>query len=318
MSSRKLIPDDQVIVVLDTSVARRIAHGEASGWLDAFAAMAQEGYSFSLSDIAVGELLIWLRSGRSSPEQHEQLVEGLQRFLSSSFPLLPGGIDVQAMIGAVENPLLQEEVEYLAEAAWRQICDPSLTVVALGPGLEQIRDEMVVDWAGSLKRVSMHARCGGIDLAGSNPIDVAELLAEFAGSALDEGSDLDPPKSVRMHLEARYRFWQSARTSLRKEPYNPQNKKRENDAIDVDLLCYLQLPAFVVCADMAFIQSLTNLKSFQNEWMMTPSVLADQWRAGARPHPSWPENEGEAGTEVVKPASRGVSEDVLTSHASAE
>ncbi|WP_321817059.1 MULTISPECIES: hypothetical protein [unclassified Paraburkholderia] len=45
---RKIIPDEQCIVVLDTSLVRDIAHAsETPAWFTTFAAISKAGYSFS-------------------------------------------------------------------------------------------------------------------------------------------------------------------------------------------------------------------------------------------------------------------------------
>ena len=57
-SPRKLIPDELTIVVLDTCTVRGLAYAEATpGWVSTFAAMTENGYSFSLADGALTELL---------------------------------------------------------------------------------------------------------------------------------------------------------------------------------------------------------------------------------------------------------------------
>jgi hypothetical protein len=57
-TQRKIIPGEQCIVVLDTIPVCNIAYAsEIPPWVATFAAMAKDGYSFSLADGALTELL---------------------------------------------------------------------------------------------------------------------------------------------------------------------------------------------------------------------------------------------------------------------
>lgn len=285
---RRLISDEEVIVVLDTSPVRELAHSETPAWVGTFAAMAKDGYSFSLADGAAAELLVQIRSERISREGHRQMILCLERFLNPRFPVLPGKIDLEAMIGVKEWEHLLHEIPFLSSEAWRQLLDPFAPAFHLGPPLDEILDEERQDWVISTRDMAKTAFFMGIDLSLSDPDFVAEMLAPSVGNSLSTDDTLDPPMSDRMHLELRYRLRQMARSVQAKKPYNPINKKNKNDGIDVDIYKYFILPAYVVATDSGFFGSLQTIDSFQKDWFFRPEELASRWLAGARPTPVWP------------------------------
>lgn len=288
MYQSKLAPEHEVIVVLDTSVARGLGFSSQPDWVETFASMSRDGYRFSLADVALGELLLQVRDGRTSQDQHQRMLASLQPFLDGRFPVLPSGVDLLAMLGCSEEPIDLEETAKLAETGWALLSDSHVEAHVLGPPLEVIRDQEREDWPEWLTRVARHAEFSGIDLGRSRPDDVAEHLAELARASLDSKSDLSPPMSVRRHLEVRYRFRQMARTRLEKHPYNPRHPKKQNDGMDVDLYQYLMLPALVLTCDNGFFGSIESISSFQRNWFKRPEELAAKWMKGERPAPKWP------------------------------
>lgn len=290
MTKRKLISDDQIIVVLYTSPVRNLAESdELPDWISTFANMAKDGYSFSLADSTAAELLTQVRSKRIPRDGYERMVGILRTFLNLDFPILPGKVDLEAMIGARIDPKVLEETAFLAQEAWRQFVDPDSPAPSLGPSLEELLEEERDHWKASLRRQVMLASASGLDLAKSNPDDVAEFLASLSG--IDRHREaVDPPMSIRMHLEMRYRYRQVARSALKKEPYDPENKKKRNNGVDVDLYKYLILPALVVATDEGFFGSLETISSFQRDWIVRPETLAARWLAGDKLQPVWPVN----------------------------
>lgn len=64
-------------------------------------------------------------------------------------------------------------------------------------------------------------------------------------------------------------------------------RNNRNDGIDVDL--YFMLPALVVANDSGSCGSLDDISSFQKAWFVRPEKLANEWQAGMRPCPAWPD-----------------------------
>ncbi len=289
MTNRQLITEDQIVVVLDTSVARQLAYEGPAPWVDTFADMVRDGYSFSLADATAAELLIQVRENRTQASKHQQMMCALSRFLNPDLPVLPGRIDLHAMIGCSSEPVDLRETAFLAQEAWRQLCDPWGPTAVDGESLEQIRDGERREWREWLDRVARVVELYWIDLSASAPGDVAEHLASFAAQHVDKCyCATDPPMSVRQHLEMRHRFRQMARTRLPKGAYNPSSAKKKNDGVDVDFYQYLILPAFVLTIDGGFFDALQGIESFQRTWFLRPDALAASWNRGERPQPTWP------------------------------
>ncbi len=291
MKKRHLIPDDQIIVVLDTSPIRNLAYSAQPEWVKTFEKMAADGYSFSLADCTVGELLTQVRSGAIPQDGYDRMIESIKIFLNPDFPMLPGKLDLEAMIGVLNEPHRFEEIKYLSQVGWSQLLAPHAPSNAMGPPLGELLEEERTDWKKILDRMAVSSLSQGIDLSASDPDDVAEFLANSIGTSLDRESDITPSMAIRMHLELRYIFRQMARSKKKKSAYDPENKKNRNDGIDLDIYKYFILPALVVAEDSGFFESLQTIQSFQREWFYKPGELAARWNAGERPGPEWPVDE---------------------------
>lgn len=289
MPKRHLIPCDRIIVVLDTSPVRDLAQSGREDWVQTFAAMVNDGYSFSLADATAAELLTQVRSGRIPQNGYDGMLKLLETFLNPDFPVLPGKIDLDAMIGVHDEPQILEETRYLSREAWRELVDPHGPTFGIGPSLDELLEEERREWTASLRRMVTNTYCRGIDLSRSDPDDAAEFLASQIGDSFYRGVEIEPPMTIRMHLEIRYRLRQMARTVRAKEPYNPESKKKRNDGIDVDLYKYFILPAFAVVKEGGFFGPLEDIRSFQREWFIRPETLAARWLNGERPQPIWPD-----------------------------
>ncbi|MGB8417684.1 hypothetical protein [Paraburkholderia sp.] len=282
---RLLVPDDQCIVVLDTSPARNLAHVETlPRWVETFAEMANSGYSFSLADGALAELLAQRSSGRIPDAGFEQMIAALARFLNPSLPVLPTKRDIEQMIGATDRADgWSEEVFDLSNRGWA--------------ALQEAKPELGARAEASLEeeRISWFDLFGDLEDGWTNlgrPTDLDELdhpELYKALAAMDRGTTIFPPKSIRCDLQVRLLWRQFARSKRLKDPYDPASLKKINDGIDFDLYRYLQLPALVVAEDSGFFGKIENIPSFQRNWFWKPWVLAEAWVNGDKPLPKWPE-----------------------------
>jgi hypothetical protein len=287
-TKRKLISDDAIVVVFDTSPIRNLAHSSEPEWVSIFSRMREDGYSFSLSDAATVELLVQVRSGRIPLDGYERMIGLCKTFLNEQLPMIPGKIDLEAIIGINNDPEFIEETKYLSHHAWTQLQNPSSAYPHDGPPLEELLDEEREEWGSFLYRIAGISLSYGIDIWESDPETAHELLATLLGKHSFIKAEIEPSMSVRMHLETRYRLRQMFRSAKLIEPYTPSSKKNRNDGIDVDMFRYLILPAFVIAEDSGFFGSLQGIESFQREWFIRPEDLARRWINGERPSPEWP------------------------------
>lgn len=120
---RKIIPDEQCLVVLDTSPVRDVAYAsETSPWVPTFGTMAKDGYSFSLADDAFAELISQHARGSTTDDQRATIVSAAETYLNPAFPKMPGKVDLMRMIGESDAPAGWEaEVRILSQRAWHML-----------------------------------------------------------------------------------------------------------------------------------------------------------------------------------------------------
>ncbi len=291
---RKLISDDQVIVVLDTGPVRVIGHLDSTPeWVATFEKMAADGYSFSLADHAWAELVEQYERGAFDRAKLDKILGAISKFLNPDVPILPSKHSLLAMVGEARDATWSEDAERaLAAWKWEMLNDPSKLTAA---EMSQIRAELQFErdeWIRRFKDLDdLYAQ-----LLASNPsIEDGEPLNEHKHSALNaclnsmasKSLNRNPDLSTRMDLEIRYVWRQWVRSRLQDEPYNPSHPKKINDGIDLDMYKYLMLPAFGVAIDGGFHGSLERINSHQLNWFWHPEELAEAWTSGANPRPNW-------------------------------
>jgi hypothetical protein len=291
---RKLIPDEQTIVVLDTSPVRNIAYADGPpSWVATFAEMADDGYAFSLADGAFTELLAQYHRGALVDADLDKILAAISQFLNPEVPILPGKRDIMAMIGeSADAPWSEDEVRDYSQRGWAVLNDPSLlddeAWTTLQEALQLDRDE----WISWFKKFDdRYARW----VADKPGIEKEQPLNQYKHIRLDEefgelaslSRGLHPDLATRQDLQLRYVWRQWVRTRLAKDGYDPNSPKKVNDGIDLDLYRYLTLPALVVADDRGFHERLADIKSPQLEWFWRPQALADSWARGERPRPIW-------------------------------
>lgn len=285
-NERPIVPFGVTMVVLDTCAARQLVHEPGVTWDACFKEMSADGYSFSLSELAVHELVSQVQRGSISVEDHLAMLVRLTSFLNPEAPVIPSYYDVMGMIGAREFD--EFETRHLIGELWRIFradfsCDSHASILT-----ERVRGDEVREWAYFLEDITRHVRCSGLDISQAAPEVAADALAVLAASSRDEKESVVPDMSIRQHLEIRYRFRQAARSQLDQKPYRPASTKKRNDALDLSMYSYLTLPAFVVTRDNGFMSKLAGIDSFQRDWFKLPEDLAASWRRGERPAPQWP------------------------------
>lgn len=287
---RQLVPENKVIVVLDTAPVRELAYAEETPpWVGTFAQMAKEGYSFSLADGALTELLAQRNRNALSATDCRKILERLKCFLSPELPVMLGKRDLSGMLQINEEPWDARECLDLSKYALKllkQCADPADQQLSPEWALQEERDDWVGlfdGWQQILDDVTAEDP--------SEPIDVTLLtsgMLDQMGRRQDEWSSLVPPMSVRNHLKNRYMWRQFVRKQKHKNAYDPTSSKKRNDGIDADLYLYLILPALIITTDSAFFGGLADIESFQKEWFFQAQELANEWLRGTRPAPTWP------------------------------
>lgn len=290
---RLLVPDHQIIVVLDTAPVRDLAYeAKPPQWVSTFARMADQGYSFSLADGALAELLAQRQRNALSAVDCQRILECLKTFLNSQLPVLLGKKDLSGMLQVNEEPWDANECRNLSLLGWKLLtrcANPDDQQASPEWALEEERDDwkgLFAGWQEILDTLNAEDP--------THPIDVSILTSEILEAMerwQDEQNSLLPPMSVRMHLQNRYHWRQFVRMQQKKGGYNPDSPKKRNDGIDADLYRYLLLPALVVTRDNGFLTKLSDIQSFQKGWLYTAQQLAEDWLRGMHPAPTWPDRD---------------------------
>ncbi|MFL9897891.1 hypothetical protein PQR71_06915 [Paraburkholderia fungorum] len=291
---RKLIPDEQTIVVLDTSPVRNLAYADATpGWVATFADMANDSYSFSLADGACAELLTQHASGRLTDDQLDRIVGAIETFVNPNVPVLPGKTDLMEMIGESAEPGWSEfGLRDMSSQIWTVLKTASATPEKDRVGADEELQEDRDEWIGAFAKFE-----AGLaewleevpDGEEKHPLHEHEhpLLERQFRNLAAHSLVQQPTLAERLDLQLRYVWRQWVRSRKAKDGYNPASPKKRNDGIDLDLYRYLMLPAFVVAEDGGFHKRIADIKSPQLDWFWQPQNLADAWARGERPRPAW-------------------------------
>jgi hypothetical protein len=282
---RFLIPLERPLVVLDTSPVRNIAHSDViPTWVGAFARMRGSGYVICLADGAFAELLTQRCEGRIDEAGHQRMISSLRQFLDRDVPVLPGKVDILAMLGLRKQQKYwsAKEVRTLSQTAWKRLATAKAGDPCAAVELDDERGayrtafkELERAWEASDKSVALDAQ--------AHPqLDIA-----LAGQR-DHGR-IKPDMDVRNDLQVRWLWRQFVRSQLAKDAYNPESPKKRNDGIDFDLYSYLALPALIVATDAGFFEKIADIYSPQKSWLWKPEPLAAAFESGARPQARWPE-----------------------------
>lgn len=289
-TNRLLVSENQTIVVLDTASARNLAYpDQLPQWVNTFSKMSQQGYSFSLADGTLAELLSQRHRGALTAEGCHRICHRLERFLNPELPVLLGKRDLKGMLQLNNHPWSEDECRQRSLFYWSR-----LKHYAEG-GDEQQSPEWVLqeerdDWIEFFRR--WQQLIDEINAENpSLPLDLEAISAEMLeGMARfqDTLSSLVPSMSVRLHLQSRYLCRQFIRMQKAEGAYNPTARKKRNDGIDADIYRFLQLPALVVTEDRGFLNGLDDIESFQKHWFFKAEALAEKWEQGQKPVPTWP------------------------------
>lgn len=270
---RKLIPEEKCIVVLDTNIARYLVKNKYEpDLLDVFVEMKEHGYLFCLSDIAWAELIKQRLNDSIPAQEYEKMLSLLEKFIDMDFPMLP------STEGLTDLFFSEDDYEFDFKHAWEQ-----LRTLEDKQMLEKNLEEVKNGWLAYFSQCSKDPEIPSLLKSLRN--DDPQLCQSFATRF--NHYNCVPPMHIRMDLELKYYTQQAI--NVANTCINPCSKKRENDGLDVLLLHYLILPAFLLTEDKIFSSDkLQSIQSFQKEWILNPKKLAMKWCSGEEPRPVWP------------------------------
>lgn len=280
--------------MLDTCTVRELAYAEAMpGWVSTFADMAKNGYSFSLADGALAELLTQYIRKSIDETKLTSIVGAIEIFLNPDLPVLLGKKDVMGMIGESDDTAWSpEEAAAYSKDGWKLLKFPStITEEQCRDIVAALQDERK-DW---VEFFSIADAAYAEWLRSEPDGEEKHPLEQYKHPALDValkamasyGRIQSPTLAERSDLQIRYIWRQWVRSRQDKHAYDPTNENHENDGIDFDLYRYLMLPALVVSEDKGFHSRISDIKSPQRGWFWRAQTLANAWMCGDRPRPTW-------------------------------
>lgn len=248
-------------ILLDTTIVRQIIHGDPKALdLGALGQLKRER-PVSIADGALAELADYLLRHPQRASEWANGISGFDDILDPDFPVAPGGRELASMWGA-HTPVGMDlgEARAYYRAAWRYLRGvkepndlsrqevfeaPSGRAYALGP-LDPARVEAVLARAGEkwTRWVSVMSELIASTEREEGRLTEFELQKlAFSNLCLDMGVADAAKLDLVTHVLAK----RAKQAATGKTPYNP--KGEHNDAVDLDLLFGIPLPAWVVTAD---------------------------------------------------------------------
>lgn len=271
-------------ILLDTSVVRKVIHGDANALdLDALARLKGERL-VSISDIALVELAHALLVPGLPMDAWATRVAMFDRVLDPAWPVAPGGWELAVMSGLLTMPGMNvDEARAYYAASWRYLADSKSASdlsrkvrfeggngkpQQIGP-LDLARVEAVL----SARAARWKAAC---ERAAANRVTDGEELAErirenVARSREDVGLLLAPDQVDKLDLLVRVYALRAVQAGDPKQPYNAD----ANDAMDLELLVGVQMPALICTADERLVNLARASGAFDGRNVMTPKELLD-------------------------------------------
>lgn len=271
-------------ILLDTSVVRKYIHQDPDA-LDIDALDKARGqHPVSVADGALSELAAALLRGSVKPSDWGARVGRLNALLDAEFPVAPGGRELAALWGGHRRASGdRERASAFSQASWSYLCEvkrpadltnpvtfsaPSLGTVSLR--LDRVHVEAVLahigrEWADWATRTAdlIH------DLRGAGEVITVGVLYKITMHTLC--FDMGEADAKKLDLVAHVLALRAFQAAQKHAPYVP--KGASNDALDLDLLFGLPLPAWVCTQDHRLHRLVRSTPSSDALNVMTPEEL---------------------------------------------
>lgn len=280
----RVIVDDADRILLDTSVVRKLIYGDLDG-LDVANLIRLKGdHPVSIADGALAELADALLRGSIPHQLWASRIQLLDDLLDGEFPVAPGGKELASFWGAVPRAGVdRDESRAYYTAAWRLLrlaksgsdlhaahyyTAPSGKRYAMTLDPTHVRRVLAEEgrrweiWVQAVARVIGSLRDDG------ERITVADLSALTMGMLVGEMGLAD---AERLDLVVRVLAHHAFCAAATRTPYDP--KGRSNDALDLDLLYGIPLPAWVCTSDLRLHRLVRLTGSNDQNRVMTPAEL---------------------------------------------
>ena len=293
---RFFIEESRTIVALDTTVIRKLCYEEPD-WLPAFIEMSNENFDFCLSDHLIAEFINQLERKSITEDQYQKAVNNVATFISKRLPILPSNRELFGMCGILDDKDFNHEDTYaFYHSAWKLLYN-SKSLENLSKGFEtNINGKRYLTSINRnvIDNLLEEERGKWIDFFNSLnifPEDTLKIdkdkIIDFMKESVDKVIDCAPPLSTRIDVVIRHKFRQVNLLNLSQHSYDPESKKKRNDAIDYYMDFVFMLPALLCTSDNKYYNLIKEIGSFQSEWIYKPDELSKEWRDGSISIPTW-------------------------------
>lgn len=277
-------------ILLDTGIVRNVIHGD-QGALDSSTLTGLKGaHPVSIADGALAELAAALFRGSVSLADWRARIGAFDDLLDPDFPVAPGGKEVASFWGG-HSPVGLDLAEARAyyRAAWAYLrnatsaADMSRREIFYAPSgrgysiqLDQQHVEAVLAeagqkwsaWVSNMAALIKGLRDGGEDVTEAGLRQLTKSGLTINMSEADAGK-LD----LVIHVLAK----RAIQAVTGRTPYNPKGKP--NDALDLDLLFAIPLPAWVCTTDGPLYHLVQATQSADKSAVMTLDELIERLKA---------------------------------------
>ncbi len=241
----------------------------------------------SIADGALAELALALIRGSIPVEQWKARIASFDDVLDPNSPVSPGGRELAACWGAQSLPGFDRELsQAYYKAAWiflRSVTraqDLERVHVFHGPSgarfkiqLDRKHAEAAIaqagahwqQWVDNTADIIRSLREGGDKITESVTHDLTYNNLAFGMGLAD---------AAKLELVTQVLSKRAMQAALPKNAYNPKGKP--NDALDLDLLFAIPLPAWICTADEKLLRFVRSTKSSDRFSVMTPAELLDR------------------------------------------
>lgn len=273
-------------IFLDSSVVRKIVHGDSDA-LDLGALRTAKGaHPISLADGAFAELAAQLVRGSVQPAVWAKCVAAMDAVLDDDFPVAPGGKDLAAFWGwGSRSPIGLDlgEARAYYRAIWGYLRDiksaedlsrrsifqaPSGRAYAIqlsGDTANAVLADAGTKWAAWISKIAALISDMRKDGKRISEDDIRQLglLNLCLNMGMADAQKLD----LVFHVLAK----RAIQAAAGRTPYNP--KGEPNDPLDLDLLFGIPLPGWVCTSDLRFHRLVRSTDSKDKDKVMTPAEL---------------------------------------------
>jgi len=281
-------------ILLDTVVARKILHGDPDAIdVDAFARL-RDAHPVSLADGAFAELTRQVVEGRVPLQDLRRRVDRLDAILDRDLPVAPGGVELATLAGLRSLPGVDlDEMRAYYRETWRYLRTrrsagdlakpafyelPSGKRYKIGPlDAEHITsafEDASDRWAAWVERAGAELLRLQMDGHALDDEDLRALVRLFLAAEMSEAA-LD-----KIDLAVRVIARRTREASRKHQAYRPAGP---NDALDLDLLFGLALPAWVCTQDERLIRLARETGSADAKQVMSPAELLERLASDHEP-----------------------------------